>query len=402
MRKLLSLLFFCLFSIQVFCQQFKVGASVEIEWNGKWYPGKILEIKGEKYYVSYDGYNAEWNEYVSASRLREKTVNTNNTTTTSTTTSTTNSKDAIPQDTSFLIGVETIWEIAVSPDKKWIAAASAYGNVRLLKSSDMSIAHKIDLGTDPLYSIDFSYDGKYLIVGGKDVVILSTSTGAILTRIPEIDGVSRLRCSPIDNTVYISAAPKSNYLMTYVAQYEIPSGKRLKTIRAEVHNQDAVISGMALSDDGKTIALGISNKAKGIELYETASGKLMRKIKTNADVTDLDLSPDGKKIISGGIDKKGHLWDSGTGALLRTFAWGQDYISGVSFSPDGQSVAICGRGTGAQVKVFNVSNGNLEKSFGTVNPCGNAVKFLSNRLVLVALTTYGDIARVMIIAKYGW
>lgn len=399
MRFLLTLICFTFISLQVYCQQYNVGSPVEIEWNGKWYPGKILEVQGEKYKVSYDGYGSEWHEYVTTARLREKSGNANATVVSNS--NNTNSKDAIPKDTTYLIGIETIWEIAISPDKKWIAVASAYGNVRLLNSSTMSIIHKIDLGKDPLYSIDFSYDGQYLVAGGKDVVILSTATGEILTRIPEIDGVTRLRCSTVDNTVFISAAPKSNYLMTYMAQYEIPSGKRLKTIRNEVHNQDAVISGLALSDDGKTIALGISNKSKGIELYETSTGKLIRKIKTNADVTDLDISPDGKKIVSGGIDKKGNLWDSGTGVLLRTFAWGQDYISGVCFSPDGQTVALCGMGTGAQIKLFNVSTGTLEKSFGTTNPNGNSVKFLGNRIVLVGLTTYGDIARVMILAKYS-
>lgn len=50
---------------------FKKDEKVSILWKEKWYPGKILEVKGDKYKVSYDGFGAEWNEEVGLERLKK-------------------------------------------------------------------------------------------------------------------------------------------------------------------------------------------------------------------------------------------------------------------------------------------------------------------------------------------
>ena len=51
---------------------FAVGSKIQAESEGKWYPAKILEVKGGAHLVSYDGYGAEWNEWISSDRIRRK------------------------------------------------------------------------------------------------------------------------------------------------------------------------------------------------------------------------------------------------------------------------------------------------------------------------------------------
>ena len=49
-----------------------VGAALEIEWNGAYWAGSVLQgpnAEGQCY-VSYDGYDASWDEWVAPSRLR--------------------------------------------------------------------------------------------------------------------------------------------------------------------------------------------------------------------------------------------------------------------------------------------------------------------------------------------
>lgn len=48
----------------------KVNDAVEIESNGSWYPGKILKVDGERYFITYDGWEESWNEWVGKDRLR--------------------------------------------------------------------------------------------------------------------------------------------------------------------------------------------------------------------------------------------------------------------------------------------------------------------------------------------
>ena len=48
----------------------KVNEAVEIQSTGSWYPGKILKVDGDKYFITYDGWDESWNEWVTIERLR--------------------------------------------------------------------------------------------------------------------------------------------------------------------------------------------------------------------------------------------------------------------------------------------------------------------------------------------
>ena len=46
------------------------GATVEIEWGGKWYPGKVVRSELGLLLVHYDGYTAADHEWVPMARVR--------------------------------------------------------------------------------------------------------------------------------------------------------------------------------------------------------------------------------------------------------------------------------------------------------------------------------------------
>lgn len=49
-----------------------VGAPVQIEWNGSWYPGHVLDgpRPDGTCYITYDGYASSWDEWVVPGRLQ--------------------------------------------------------------------------------------------------------------------------------------------------------------------------------------------------------------------------------------------------------------------------------------------------------------------------------------------
>lgn len=51
---------------------FSAGDEVEVQWKGSWYPASVLETKGNKYKIHYDGYSDSWDEWVGPSRIRAK------------------------------------------------------------------------------------------------------------------------------------------------------------------------------------------------------------------------------------------------------------------------------------------------------------------------------------------
>jgi hypothetical protein len=70
MKTILSACLLFLLPLFAFCQNYSKGSKVEIKWGSGWYKGSIIDTKSDKYKVSYDGYNASWDEWVKADRLR--------------------------------------------------------------------------------------------------------------------------------------------------------------------------------------------------------------------------------------------------------------------------------------------------------------------------------------------
>lgn len=48
-----------------------LGRHVEVEWKGKWYPAQVIGIRGEKSLVHYVGFEASYDEWVVADRIRK-------------------------------------------------------------------------------------------------------------------------------------------------------------------------------------------------------------------------------------------------------------------------------------------------------------------------------------------
>lgn len=69
MKNFISILFL-LINLQCLAQTYSVNQKVLIKWNEDWFSGKILEQKENTYLITYDGYDASWNEYVTKERLK--------------------------------------------------------------------------------------------------------------------------------------------------------------------------------------------------------------------------------------------------------------------------------------------------------------------------------------------
>lgn len=51
--------------------QYAAGARVEVNWDGKWYAARVLKVDHGVHLIHYTGYDDEWDEWVSASRIRK-------------------------------------------------------------------------------------------------------------------------------------------------------------------------------------------------------------------------------------------------------------------------------------------------------------------------------------------
>jgi hypothetical protein len=51
-------------------QPCSVGQKAEVAWKGKWYPARVLDVSGNKCFITYEGYDSSWNEWVEPARFR--------------------------------------------------------------------------------------------------------------------------------------------------------------------------------------------------------------------------------------------------------------------------------------------------------------------------------------------
>lgn len=49
----------------------KKGDKVKVEWNGQWYAATILDIGDGKYKIHYEGWGNEWDEWVKPERMEK-------------------------------------------------------------------------------------------------------------------------------------------------------------------------------------------------------------------------------------------------------------------------------------------------------------------------------------------
>lgn len=48
------------------------NAAVDVEWQGKWWPAKVIDTDGPLHLIHYDGYGEVWDEWVGAGRMRDR------------------------------------------------------------------------------------------------------------------------------------------------------------------------------------------------------------------------------------------------------------------------------------------------------------------------------------------
>ena len=51
-----------------------VGEQLRVEWNGAWYDARIVDVDGDRYRITYDGYDSSWDEWVTTKGCKPSEV----------------------------------------------------------------------------------------------------------------------------------------------------------------------------------------------------------------------------------------------------------------------------------------------------------------------------------------
>ncbi len=139
----------------------------------------------------------------------------------------------------------------------------------------------------------------------------------------DISWLTSIAMSPDYRTVISSSETGSINL------WDISSGRKIRTLKGFVQPAMAVES----MPDGKHVLVGYKNK--NLAMWDISTGRLVRSFDRSPDVTHIDVSDDGKYMITTARNTRFfNLWNIRTGNILGTYKEKSDKIIWVKFDED--------------------------------------------------------------------
>ena len=248
---------------------------------------------------------------------------------------------------------ERVYEVAYSPDGRWMATASGdpgqLGAVKLWLAEPGGGKPVRDLleSGDCLFAVAFSPDGKQVAAAGADrtIRIWEVETGKGMTTIEDhADWIFDLAFSPDGKRIASASRDKTSKV------FDVAKKESVATFPG--HAQ--AVYTVAFSPDGKTVATG--GEDNQVRVWDPDDdGKQVRTIgRFGGAVFKLQYTPDGKELVACSADKTVRVFDA-NGGPSRTLQGHADWIYTFAISPDGKTVAS-GSWDG-EVRLWNLADG---------------------------------------------
>lgn len=121
----------------------------------------------------------------------------------------------------------------------------------------------------------------------------------------------------------------------------------------------AGVKAVAVTPDGSRIVSGGVDGT--VRVWDLTTGRLERTLEGHpSTVFAVTVTPDGSRIVSGGYDHTVRVWDLTTGRLERTLEGHTGWVTAVAVTPDGARIFSGGRDR--TVRVWELTSGRLERT----------------------------------------
>jgi WD domain, G-beta repeat len=218
-----------------------------------------------------------------------------------------------------------VWGVAFVPGSNHVLSASWDTTVKMWDQTNGNVLHTFAHPLD-VNAVAVSRDGKWMLTGCDDKHMRLWD----LTTNQEVK-----KFTPHTNFCYACAfAPNGQLAASGSADrramvFDLATGKMVR----EVEQSNAVFV-VAFSPDSKHLFTCGDTSA---HMWDIATGKEEKKFESQTGyVNSMALTPDGKRLVTGGEDKIVRVWDVATGKEVTRFTGHTGTINAVAVSSDGR------------------------------------------------------------------
>jgi WD40 repeat protein len=256
-------------------------------------------------------------------------------------------------------GQTLVYDVAWSPDGKWIASAGDQGTVEVWNAASGRTRFSYRAPRDTPIRLAWSPNGARLALADttQRLVVLDTANGQTIFAVMGTGGQNSVAWSPDSQRV---AAVNQRF---DVQVWDAASGQVLATL------PDGTADEVAWSPDGRELAS--ASQDGRVRVWEVASGQLLLTTAPKtmlAYASELRWSPDSQRVaaaVTTADQQHEEVWDVATGRTVFSYAVSKDRSAPLvaAWSPDSRRLAIGGE-MGDSIGIWNVATGRQLLTYG--------------------------------------
>jgi len=273
--------------------------------------------------------------------------------------------------------------VVFSPDGKTLASGSDNDTIKLWDVRSGTEIRTLKGHLSDILSVAFSPDGKTLVSGSRNrtIKLWEVATGAEIRTTMHQYSARCATLSPDGKTL------ASGFVNGIISLLNVATDTEIYTLTGEfdVLGRSGYfdpVNFVALSPDGKTLAIGSWNT---IKLRDVANDTEIRTLTGHIDpVLSVAFSPNSKILASGDTTEL-KLWDVATGAEIRSLTGRTRtghpyYVRSIAFSPDGKRLAS--RSFDDTIKLWDVATGAEVRTFKGYADVASSIAFSRDGKIL--------------------